>query len=332
MDIQQGFTKDLPAKLTPEEIENRSRQLARQIESIADVEEEKSKIARQFGEKLKGMRLLAMTLAHAVSSGEESRPVLCSERADYRRFCIETYRHDTSEVVETRAMEADEAEEARQGHLSFVRVADEYEKDKIEKETGTRPAGGGLDLDSPTIEPAKRSRKKKDEPEQFGSQLKDAIEGLKATNPGGTIEAGWAGGPLTMISDTTPETLARKAAEAAAAETEPDDGTEITAPTSILEGKIAKKRRESKAVKLAGGFSMGLAAAEAEANAARIAAEAAEELPPIEGVEGFEAAEASADAQYDAAIARIESEDDGEDGDGDDDGDGDGEEPADDGG
>lgn len=276
MEIETGFTKDLPAKLTPEEIENRARQLARQIESIAETEEEKSKIARQFGEKLKGMRLQAMTLAHAVSSGEEARPVLCSERADMRRFCVETYRHDTSEVVETRAMNAEEVEEARQGHLAFVRVASDYSKDKIEKETGKRP--GGLDLDSPTIESGKKKAAAKKEPEQFGSQLKDALEAIK--DPDGTgqtvVTHGFAGAPQVQIGGPV----------------EPVDETEITAPTSILEGKLAKKRRESKAVKLAGGFSAGLAAAEAEANAARLAAEAAEELPPIDGVEGVEGAEA----------------------------------------
>ena len=300
MDIQQGFTKDLPAKLTPEEIENRSRQLARQIETIAEVEEEKAKNARQFGEKLKGMRLLAMTLAHAVSSGEEARPVLCSERADYRRFTIETYRHDTSEVVESKAMTADQVEEARQGHLAFVRVAGEYEKDRVEKETGTRPTGGGLDLDSPPIvEKPKKGKAAKAAPEQFGSQLKDALEGI--TNPDGkgtTLVSHGFGGelrPVVVPGDAPPAA----------------DPTEITAPTSILEGKIRKAARESKAVKLSGGFASGLAAAEAEANAARIAAEAAEELPPIEGVAGVEGAGVEGATEDDTTAPGEEPADDG---------------------
>lgn len=141
MELATSFTKDLPAKLTPEEVTTRSDTLARTIEEIADVETEKGKVSRQFAEKLKGLKLRSVTLAHAVSNHEENRPVLCSERADMRRFQVETYRHDTSEIVDTRAMTQDEVEEARQTNLfGGVRV-----------NSDAKPkAKGGLDLTSPS--------------------------------------------------------------------------------------------------------------------------------------------------------------------------------------
>lgn len=124
MQLATSFTKELAVALQPDEIQDRARMLARTIEEIADVEQEAKKIASQFGTKLKGLRQSATALAHTVSSGEEKRPALCSERADMRRFAIDTYRHDNGEVVETRVMTQDEVEEARQTNLfGGVRVA-----------------------------------------------------------------------------------------------------------------------------------------------------------------------------------------------------------------
>lgn len=253
MQLETGFTKELPAPLTPEEVENRSTQLARLLESIADTETEAKKIARQYSEKLKGMRLQAMTLAHAVSRREESRPVLCSERADYRRFTIETYRHDTGAVVESRAMEQDELEEARQGHL-FVRVADRDNEER-KKSTAANDGGKGLDLEAPTIESVEEKG------EALAAELKDALETIR--NPDGTgrtkVSHGFAGEPMKQIGGPVDD-------EAEV------PGTAITDPGAVLEGK-APAPPSSPAGALAAGF----ASAQAAQNAAAVAGDDDEE-------------------------------------------------------
>lgn len=186
MQLATSFVKDLPAKLNEEERQARSDALARLVEEIADVETEAKKIASQYGQKLKGMRQNMTALAHAVTQGEERRPVLCSERADMRRFTVETYRHDDGAVVDTRAMTQDEVEEASQANLfpsgTGIRVATEEKKK-------------GLDLVSPTLESV----------EAKGEELRKGLEELHEDLTSGNAPTIENPGAVLDGSAATPE-------------------------------------------------------------------------------------------------------------------------------
>lgn len=113
----QENTKSLPVTLTAAEIEQRSKTLARRIVDLGDLEEEKKEVVKGFGERIKAAEAEIQDLAEAVNTGKEKRLVAVYERHDKRRFCVETVRADTEEVIETRAMNEDECNAARQPSL-----------------------------------------------------------------------------------------------------------------------------------------------------------------------------------------------------------------------
>lgn len=149
MQLATSFTKDLVYPLSPGEIEERKTVLARVVEEIAEVDAEKGKVVKSFGDRLKALRERSLDLAHTINQGEEKRPVLCSERAEMRNFQVLTYRHDSGSIVDTRAMTPDEVEEARQGGLfadnGGVRVA----SIKPGLNLATPPAASNDDATSP---------------------------------------------------------------------------------------------------------------------------------------------------------------------------------------
>lgn len=129
MQLETGYTKDLDISLSDEEVADRGERLARAVAERKTVEEEKAKATRAFAERLKAIDLRVLQLTNAVNDRKEARPVLVSDRADLRRLLIETYRHDTGAVIDSRPMTQDELEEARQMNIFGpgvgVRVATE---------------------------------------------------------------------------------------------------------------------------------------------------------------------------------------------------------------
>ena len=189
-------TRQLEVKLSEDEVASKALQLARTLEEISDIEKQAKESARKFGEQLKTRRSSVELLARAVTSRKERRPVVVSERADERRFCVEIVRHDTMEVIDSRPMSTDEMEEARQGSLFARSTAD--------SDDGPPPDEAG-----PCAECGAKG----------GHALSCSVLGL----PEATADATAANGepapddPATTIT-ATPELLA--AAERAAAEDE----------------------------------------------------------------------------------------------------------------
>jgi hypothetical protein len=109
--------RQLPFQLTPEDIDTRARLLARKLADRNEKEAEKSAAAKRAGEEIKALDLEIDKLTDAVNTGKERRPIPVSEQSDNRRFCVETIRHDTMAVIETRAMTTDEVAKATQPTL-----------------------------------------------------------------------------------------------------------------------------------------------------------------------------------------------------------------------
>lgn len=107
----------LPVRLSEEEVHQRSRTLARMTIERDEIEEEKKASAKVFTDRLKEYDSQIHDLADAVNTSKEKRLVGIQEQHDKRRFCVDTVRIDTMETIDTRAMTADEVDEARQPAL-----------------------------------------------------------------------------------------------------------------------------------------------------------------------------------------------------------------------
>ena len=167
MELKTAFTKDFDHDLTDEEIRVRSDALAALIEEIDEVDAERKEATSKFTRRLKEMRARASSLAHAVATKTEQRPVLCSERVQLRNFAIETYRHDTGKVVDIRSMNEEQIEESRQtglfaglgGQSGGPRVATEESGAKLPLSTPPPEEADAIDpptrtVDTPEAEPS----------------------------------------------------------------------------------------------------------------------------------------------------------------------------------
>lgn len=212
MQLATSFTKDLDYTLTPDEIRASKDRVVSLLVDLEDAEEEKARVTRQHAEKVKGLKRTLREETRRADTGKGRRQVLCSERAQTRTFTIETYRHDTGQVIDSRAMNADEVEEARQTGLfdgGGVRVADAPK--------------GGLDLAMPAP------------PESgaapiVGSDAPD-VDGAEITNPEGLLNGkeakkggkGKRKGKGMKIAPATPTETVGLAAIVTGDETDEDD-------------------------------------------------------------------------------------------------------------
>ncbi len=197
-------TRDLDVKLTPDEVQAKSEELARVVDEIVTIEEEKAKVVRTFSVTLKDKKRRLRELARNVTKQEEMRPVMVFHRPDLRRFVIESYRGDNSEVVGSRAMTKQELEEARQSQL--------FDDRGTHVPTRVATAASSLPLSSPPQETV-----------------------VPAIEVNGAVAVGAVGA-------------------------EPSDGTEITAPDDLLNGKQAKKAAKAEKAatkKRRGGLTIG---------------------------------------------------------------------------
>lgn len=167
MQLATSFVKSLAFPLNDHEVEEEGRLLAQVTLEIETVEEEKATAVRGFGERLKKLRQRQTEHAHARSSRMKERPVLCSERAEMRRGEVETFRHDTGIVVDSRAMTPDEVEEARQGGLF---------SDHGSRGPRIAEGKGGLDLAAPAA------------PAATASEPAPDPDGGEITNPDGVLD------------------------------------------------------------------------------------------------------------------------------------------------
>lgn len=99
-------TRQLPCKLTEEEITARGCHLAEVEREIEKKEDEKQRHAKALGDEIKEMRSRTRLIAQEISTRTTYRDVEITEQKV--GVHMETVRLDTGEVIETRPLTAEE--------------------------------------------------------------------------------------------------------------------------------------------------------------------------------------------------------------------------------
>jgi hypothetical protein len=100
--------RELSCTLTESELLARGEAMA-----DAELQEEQLKAERAgVTEQIKGRQVLRRKLAGVIDSGTEKRDVRCAWIEDFAQNCFHLVRQDTGEVIDTRAMTADDRQEA----------------------------------------------------------------------------------------------------------------------------------------------------------------------------------------------------------------------------
>jgi hypothetical protein len=110
-------TRDLPVKLTEEELAQIAKALAVQAVARAGVQAEKDAADDVWRHVLKGHDAEIERLTKLYGDGTEERPVECRREFDMPANVYRLVRTDTGEAVIERAMTAEELERVRQGDL-----------------------------------------------------------------------------------------------------------------------------------------------------------------------------------------------------------------------
>lgn len=159
--------KELPVKLAPEDVAARAQSLANRIEGVAKLKLEAAETAKGYKDRIKDEETAIAELANVVAHKREKRAVLCTINYDTRRHSVDTVRTDTGEIVDSRAMTAEEIEDANQGKLFGDRDDREAPPDRESKSdtdadsngegedaSVDRAADDGADRDDDVGEPA----------------------------------------------------------------------------------------------------------------------------------------------------------------------------------
>jgi hypothetical protein len=107
MPEQETETRELLCELTQAELLSRGSAMAE-----AELRIEQLKLKRgEVSDAIKVQRAVRRKLAGVIDAGKELRDVRCVWIAHFTRNCFELVRQDTGEVVDTRAMTAEERQE-----------------------------------------------------------------------------------------------------------------------------------------------------------------------------------------------------------------------------
>lgn len=104
-------TVELPFDLTDDELRDRGAEQARKLQERAAVDEERKDKAKSYKDRIDEIDAKIATLADAIVTGRELRPVVCEWVADNARAVMNLVRTDFGTVVQSRPMT--EAEKQR---------------------------------------------------------------------------------------------------------------------------------------------------------------------------------------------------------------------------
>jgi hypothetical protein len=104
--------RNLPVKLTIDEIAAHSLELARINQEEAELEDEKKSVTSSFKDRLDRCKFERTVLARKVTSGEEVRQVSCTVIKDYDNGIAKLTRDDTFQTVETWKLTASDMQES----------------------------------------------------------------------------------------------------------------------------------------------------------------------------------------------------------------------------
>lgn len=97
--------------LTSEELLHRGNELSRRLEEIDALKGEAKSAAETFKGQIEERQADVLRLRSAIRSGREHREVQCTWERDDEKLTMALRRLDTSEVVESRPMTAEERQE-----------------------------------------------------------------------------------------------------------------------------------------------------------------------------------------------------------------------------
>jgi hypothetical protein len=101
-------TENLKVDLTPEEILAASREMARAVDELHDLEQQRKAAAETYKARITQAQATVQINSVLVRNGYEFRKTEVRRTLDYDRAWVTSVRLDTGEVVESRAMTPDE--------------------------------------------------------------------------------------------------------------------------------------------------------------------------------------------------------------------------------
>lgn len=170
--VRGTVTRELPVKLTQDEMVGTAREIGRLNAEKMRMEGEAKTSSSMWKDRIAGVEARISDLASRAHEEKEDRPVTCKVVHDYRLGEVRVVRADNNEALETRPMRPDE----RQPTLP-----------------GTEPAGGNV----VPLDEGKRKRKKRVEAEEVA-----AADALTETPP---PAEGDEGEPVVHEGDEQPE-------------------------------------------------------------------------------------------------------------------------------
>jgi len=134
-------TRLLPCPLTERELADRRDRVAGLIEEIVKVEDAKKSAAAAYKLQLDTLGTAARQISRQILTRSEERMVEVTERHDPTRFCVDVWREDTGELLETRPMDDEEIIRAKQ--LMLPSVTEERRRRKKEEKATTEGLAEG---------------------------------------------------------------------------------------------------------------------------------------------------------------------------------------------
>ena len=104
-------TKRLPVQLNEDELRERGDALAGSVQQTAALVEEKKAQDAEINGKIKLSKEITRKLSGNIATKTEDREVECDQTKDFERGIVTTFRSDTGEQVDQRAMTAEERQE-----------------------------------------------------------------------------------------------------------------------------------------------------------------------------------------------------------------------------
>lgn len=110
--VMKVVTRNLPCRLTEDELRQRGDALAEVVQELHAEEQRQADVKAQMKARVTELEAKQTRFAITISRKEEYRDIECDVFGDPERGVVELVRRDSGEVVETRPMTEDERQRA----------------------------------------------------------------------------------------------------------------------------------------------------------------------------------------------------------------------------
>ena len=126
-------TRELPCKLTDEELLKYGKEFAESVNKLNRLEDSKKSYVSQIKAQIESAQAQVNLLSNKIATGEEYRKVECNIKWDWVNGEKSIIRTDTGEIVQTVII----TEEEKQEQLDFEKAKKERERRKKDEENST---------------------------------------------------------------------------------------------------------------------------------------------------------------------------------------------------